>query len=364
MSGATEAPTVAAAAALDRLKGICDPRAGCPRWPEHLRLYAEATGELIEGRCKATNRCKYCQARYVAETVEALLLDGLYGPSPSIYVVLTAREHLTRADTHAHLRQLRRSLRKQWDSIEWFVQVEFQLRGALHLNLLTKGVEQAEREELHQRMTELWCARVDAQPVGQWSGDIVEEGGLAKYLGKRLGHGLKAEQAPPLGWKGHRTSQTRGYFNRPVTELREEARRVFRRRALMRRAIAAGNSPHDAELLVVELEQLADQTSWRILSLNLRRRWEGVNDESEAQHPTEDPHPGADSTGAGARLGRVLDSPAASRMGNPPDGDVTPEARRERRDRGRSPGRRTPRPPADSRRNGGSPTSTAPRAGP
>lgn len=260
-----ECPTKAPAeVGLDRLKGIDDPRAtGCPRWPEHLRLLA-STGQLIEGRCRATNLCRYCQARFVAETVEALLLDGLYGAGPELYVVLTAREHLTRADCRRHLCQLMRAVRRRWPSAEWFVQVEFQQRGALHLNLLVKGVPAADGAELLELLSARWCARVDAEPVGQWIGEVSNEGGLAKYLGKRLGHGLKAEQAPPIGWRGHRTSQTGGYFNRSIAELRQEARAVFRHRALIRRAIEAGHEAHDAELVAAELEAIADATTWRL----------------------------------------------------------------------------------------------------
>lgn len=217
---------------LDRQEGICDPRAGkgCLRWPEDL-WFVSTEGELVRGRCKATNLCPYCQRLYVAETVEMLLLDAAEWP-PSIWVVLTAREHLTRLDTYGHLRQLRKWARKRWPA-EWFVQVEFQRRGALHLNLLVKGVPTSDLELLHELLVARWCARVDAEPVGQWSGLIGDAGGLAKYLAKTLGHGLKAEQAPPLGWRGHRTSQTRGYLVRPAAELRIDAQEsLFEKRAL------------------------------------------------------------------------------------------------------------------------------------
>ena len=46
-----------------------------------------------------------------------------------------------------------------------------------------------------------------------------------RYVSKMLAHGLKAEQAPPVGWRGHRTSQTRGYLVRPASVMRDEARR-------------------------------------------------------------------------------------------------------------------------------------------
>jgi hypothetical protein len=164
---------------------------------------------------------------YVLETVEMLLLDAAEY-APRLWLVLTAREHLTRPETYEHLAQLRRAVRARWCAAEWFVQVEFQRRGALHLNLVVKGVPVESRAELHELVSRVWCSRVDAEPIGQWSGEIAEAGGVVKYLSKTLAHGLKAEQAPPIGWRGHRTSQTRGYLVRPASAMREEARRSMR----------------------------------------------------------------------------------------------------------------------------------------
>ncbi len=220
---------------LDLHEGICDPAAeGCGRWPEHMRLLNETTGELVRGRCKATNLCSYCQRLYIVETVEMLTLDALEY-APTLWLVLTAREHLTRANTYSHLRQLRKAARRRWAGVEWFVQVEFQRRGAIHLNLLVKGVPTAELEPFARLLVSMWCARVDALPVAQWA-DVVNDGyGATRYISKMLAHGLKAEQAPPLGWRGHRTSQTRGYLVRPASVMRQEARRSLReKRALWR----------------------------------------------------------------------------------------------------------------------------------
>jgi hypothetical protein len=107
-------------------------------------------------------------------------------------------------------------------------------------------------------LTSVWCKRVDALPVGQWAG-VVEDGiGVTRYISKMLAHGLKAEQAPPIGWRGHRTSQTRGYLVRPASVMREEARRALR----LKRAIYRGLS---AELAELELAIAAAQTwcLWR-----------------------------------------------------------------------------------------------------
>src|ERR1700685_3918673 len=201
-----------------------DLRTGCLRWPEHFRLLNETTGELVLGRCRATNLCRYCQLLYVLETVEMLTLDALEH-APAIWAVLTAREHLTRADCRRHLERLLRSCRRRWPGTQWFVQVEFQRRGALHLNLLIKGVPVGDREQLHELLGERWCDRVDAElPWAVWTGDVADGEGVIRYLQKTLSHGLKAKQAPPIGWRGHRTSQTKGYLVRPAAVMRQEAR--------------------------------------------------------------------------------------------------------------------------------------------
>jgi hypothetical protein len=240
---------------LDRYEGIDDPRwpdprgsGGCRRWPEALRLVNQTTGELVYGRCRATNLCQYCQQLYVLETVEMLLLDAAEW-APTVWVVLTAREHLTRTECRRHLRQLLLAGRRRWPGLEWFVQVEFQRRGALHLNLLVKGLQASDAGELRELLGGRWCERVDAELVGQWAGSIEEAGGIVRYLAKHLAHGLKSEQAPPIGWRGHRTSQTRGYLVRPAGIMREEARASQRlRRALWRAIRVEGLTGQEAEL--------------------------------------------------------------------------------------------------------------------
>lgn len=244
--------------ALDLHEGIGDPgrrTAGCARWPEHLRLLNQTTGELRPGRCRATNLCRYCQRLYVVETVEMLTLDAVEH-APTLWVVLTAREHLTRSECRDHLRQLLKAARRRWPAVEWFVQVEFQRRGALHLNLLVKGVPASDVDELRAVLVERWCRRVDAEPVGQWADTVEDAGGAVRYLSKMLAHGLKAEQAPPIGWRGHRTSQTRGYLVRPASVMRQEARRALRLKRLLHRGL-------DLETAELELAA-ADSDRWEL----------------------------------------------------------------------------------------------------
>ena len=260
-------------AALDLHEGIVDPRAlgGCQRWPETMHLLDETTGELVQGRCRATNLCEYCRTMYVVETVEMLSLDAMEY-APTIWVVLTAREHLTRKDCKRHLEQLKTAARRRWPGLEWFVQVEFQRRGALHLNLLVKGVSVGDVDDLEKVLVERWCAGVDAEPAGQWSGEISDGVGVVRYISKMLAHGLKAEQAPPIGWKGHRTSQTRGYLVRPASVMREEARealrekrRVWKAMRLIEEATGGLADAEEVECLVDELRKRDEAASWRLV---------------------------------------------------------------------------------------------------
>lgn len=250
---------------LDLHEGIVDPAPlGCQRWPENLRLLNHSSGELIRGRCRATNLCRYCQRLYVVETVEMLTLDAVEWP-PTLWAVLTAREHLSRAECRRHLEQLRKRCRVNWPDVEWFVQVEFQRRGALHLNLLIKGVPVEDEDALRLALVERWCSRVDAEAVGQWVGAVEESVGVVRYLSKMLAHGLKVEQAPPIGWRGHRTSQTRGYLVRPAGQMREEARRALR----IKREIWKGLDAATAELEV----ELASGVEWSLQAFN---PWRGT----------------------------------------------------------------------------------------
>ncbi len=152
------------------------------------------------------------------------------------------------------------------------MQVEFQRRGALHLNLLVKGVPVGDVDDLEKVLVERWCARVDAEPAGQWSGEISDGVGVVRYISKMLAHGLKAEQAPPIGWKGHRTSQTRGYLVRPASVMREEARealrekrRVWKAMRLIEEATGGLAEAEEVERLVDELRKRDEASSWRLV---------------------------------------------------------------------------------------------------
>jgi len=260
--GRSDASGASAAAPLTCIRELVtlpDPRVGCGRWPERMWIVNEKTGELFRGRCRATNLCPSCAMHYTVETVEMLTLDALEN-APTIWLVLTAREHLTRSQCRDHLRQLRKAARRLWPHVEWFVQVEFQRRGALHLNLLVKGVPVEDVQRFGAVLVARWCSRVDAEPQAQWIEAMNDGYGVTRYISKMLAHGMKAEQRPPIGWAGHRTSQTAGYLVRPASVMREEARASLREKRLLWKALGiaegvAGGTP-TADLVEIVYEQL------------------------------------------------------------------------------------------------------------
>ena len=256
-----------AAAALDLHEGIWERhrQSGCSRWPAGMRLMWRrgALFGFVRGRCRATNLCPYCRILGVVETAEMLYLDALEY-APTLLLTLTAREHLVRSDTYALLKEIRRRTRKQWPAIEWFVQVEFQKRGALHLHLLVKGVPADDAWQLKMRACDVWCARVDAAEVAQDCKPINAAQAVVRYLQKELAHGLKQEQAPPLGWRGHRTSQTRGYLVRPAAVMREEAKRSLQSKRALHAVL---EQLPDAEPGLIE-----ELVTWR-LELDAAKLW-------------------------------------------------------------------------------------------
>jgi hypothetical protein len=112
------------------------------------------------------------------------------------------------------------------------------------LNLLVKGVDVDELDELRDVLVARWCDRVDAAPSAQWVGAVNEGPGLVRYIAL---HFLKVDQSPPLGWRGHRTSYSRDYLVRPASIMREEAKSSLRLKRLLWRGVPA-------ELAELELE--------------------------------------------------------------------------------------------------------------
>jgi hypothetical protein len=141
-------------------------------------------------------------------------------------------------------RQLRREYGRQ---IEYLGFVEFTTgrndgHRRPHVHHLVKGLPRATAEEvlrLELRVSQLWHRYtrdawvVECRPLRTPMGAIA-------YLAL---HHHKLEQQPPKGWSGKRFRPSRGYFNRPIAELRAEARELLAERCIERALIDAWNVP-------------------------------------------------------------------------------------------------------------------------
>jgi hypothetical protein len=219
-------------------KGFCERPSRGFRW-----VFPD--GEIGLVRCGASNRCSYCAMLSALENALVVRLDCLEGERwPSWGLTTTTRRpgfaqaELRRAEQNL-FRQLRRD--QPGESIEYLGFVEF-TRGLSdgvrrpHVHHLVKGLGRPSSERvkaLEARVSELWHRYtgdawvVECRPLRTPTGAIA-------YLAL---HHHKAEQAPPKGWSGKRFRPSKGYFSRPVGELRAEARALLQdqriERALM-----------------------------------------------------------------------------------------------------------------------------------
>jgi hypothetical protein len=227
-------------------------------------------GTLEPVRCGASNRCDYCAMFAALEAALVLKLDA-HIRQPTVGITTTTRsadysmEDFKKAE-RALWRQLRRELEKtrnrreipREERIEYCGFIEFttgdgtRSGGARrpHQHALTKGIDPGDEllvmfplEDvpsdhpfvqgrqikpgattcpLELRVAELWyrftgdAFIVNCRPLRTPAGAIA-------YLTL---HHHKKSQAPPPGFKGRRLRPSKGYYEQPIAELRQLARKL------------------------------------------------------------------------------------------------------------------------------------------
>lgn len=242
-------------------------------------MYWPDTGQFQPFRCGAPNLCPYCAWRTAVENVAIVGIDARENSAPTVGMTLTTH----RADfdrcrfTRAVAELIGRFLRPLAGvPIEYLGNVEWSTgsggRGRmLHMHVLLKGFplellsdcgEHRYRRQRCGRCMECQLSlRWEKITGGAWKVDLRElrsAGGAVAYM---VGHHHKQSQSPPAGLRGikrHRPS--RGYYSRPVGELREQARRVTaasaQNRQLLDRLAGFDASPEARDdLLAVLLER-------------------------------------------------------------------------------------------------------------
>jgi hypothetical protein len=209
-----------------------------------MKLVNKVTGECFSPRCRATNLCPYCRMMAVLETAEMHLLDARSGDAPTHLLTLTANTFPTGAELRRTADKIVRGCRRptRWTGFEWFLTRERQVRGVQHLHALIKHVptDEDSTRQLYEVITRIWCERhrAEAHPYEERANGpqglklITDVEGVVNYLAKDLTESLKSKQALEIGYQGHRTSQTRGYFAQGTTAAREAAQESLRRRRM------------------------------------------------------------------------------------------------------------------------------------
>jgi hypothetical protein len=212
------------------------------------------------GRCRSTNLCEYCARIAAVETTEMLWIDAMEQGSPTLWLLLTTSVPVWDGDRwKGSIEQVTRSVRKRWPEFEMATLIEFTtgygprsggVRRA-HGNCFVRGVPTEDADELQERVGRVWCPRMEARPEQQRVYLVDEDKGGMRGLTRYVAmHFLKADQAPPKGWRGQRFRATAGYFNRPRWELRRDARESLRVSRTLHRLLQAGRDVDelDAEL--------------------------------------------------------------------------------------------------------------------
>jgi hypothetical protein len=131
-----------------------------------------------------------------------------------------------------------------------------------HFNALIKGVRSSDDTTIVRQVIEhVWCPRQAATMAAQYVAPVQEMGGLMRYLAL---HFLKERQAPPIGWRGHRFTTTRGYLWLPTPEARKVARDSLVNKREVWRALRDGLQGTDVEDRVAAAAEIRAKTTWAL----------------------------------------------------------------------------------------------------
>jgi hypothetical protein len=220
-----------------------------PSGDEGLRIVT-SDGRMFRPACKRRD-CPRCWARRSRETARALVLDARQD-CPRYCMTLTTRTPWQDLDPEAFRRgvaQVVQRLRRRYGRCEYFAAVEFTTgRGRrsgghrrMHAHALLKMRDGLDVIEVEQLVRETW-QRADGAYVVEVA-QLVTPGAALGYLAL---HHRKPGQAPPAAWCGMTERSSRGYWHRPIADLREQARREL--------TVEAIAHVHELPLELAELE--------------------------------------------------------------------------------------------------------------
>jgi hypothetical protein len=175
---------------------------------------------------------------------------------PTHCLTLTSEKPWQEADPEEYRRGSRvvfQRLRRLLGPVEYFGAIEFTTGRArrsgghrrMHGHYLLKfGAASVDVLLVEQLVRETWQRSTGAYVVEV--AELVTPGAALGYLGL---HHRKPSQAPPPAWRGMTERGSRGYWHRPIHQLREQARRELAAEALAH----AKGWPIEVALLEVEM---------------------------------------------------------------------------------------------------------------
>jgi hypothetical protein len=119
-----------------------------------------------------------------------------------------------------------KALRRRFGRVEYFGAIEFTTgrsersggRRRIHGHYLVKGIPADAILEAERIVRDCWSATTGAIVVEVAA--LVSPGAALGYLGL---HHRKPSQSPPAEWRGMTERSSRGYWSRPIAELRAQA---------------------------------------------------------------------------------------------------------------------------------------------
>ena len=164
------------------------------------------------------------------------MLDALLDP-PTHGITLTTVDPFMKPETfRLGVQEVVRRLRHRYGrQVEYYGSVEFTTGTAetsggyrrIHQHMVTKGLEGADVLEVERLVREPWQKATGAKVVEV--AELLTQGGAIGYMAM---HHRKPAQAPPADWRGMVERPSKGYFHRPVAELRVEAKAQLRAEAI------------------------------------------------------------------------------------------------------------------------------------
>jgi hypothetical protein len=230
-----------------------------------------------------------------SENAVVVARDALEQGPPRLGMTLTTVDPQYRADEFRRsVEQVMRAVRRvggpdvgYLGQMEWTTGQGRRSGGArrAHVHVLLRRLAAEVAPDLEERVRRVWLGRTGADRVELR--ELRTAAGATAYL---VLHHRKREQAPPEGLRVTRFRPSANYFDRPVSELRVEARAVLRDRRVRRAAHRAldwdelsgySESDVDDELRLAIAAARVEASGVRFVRRNAVFGW--VSDETDAE---------------------------------------------------------------------------------